>query len=144
MHHDTIDRIVTAFESLQPDTVQALQSLYADGARFTDPFNEVQGWPAIAAIFHDMFEQMQAPRFVVTQRIADEAQCVLMWELHFRFRRFHPAQAQCIRGVSYLVFDDEGRIHTHCDYWDAAHQLYARLPIIGGVMRWLRRRAQAA
>jgi len=29
----------------------------------------------------------------------------------------------------------------HRDYWDAAGELYAKLPLIGAVMRWLRRRA---
>ena len=143
MHHDAIARIVSAFESLQPETVPALQSLYRSDACFTDPFNEVQGWPAIAAIFHDMFEQMLEPRFVVTQRIVDGAQCVLVWELHFRFRRFQPAQAHSIRGVTHLLLDEMGRVQMHRDYWDAAHELYAKLPVVGGLMRWLRRRAQA-
>ena len=28
----------------------------------------------------------------------------------------------------------------HRDYWDAAEELYEKLPILGGLMRWLKRR----
>jgi len=30
-------------------------------------------------------------------------------------------------------------VTLHRDYWDAANELYAQLPLIGALMRWLRR-----
>ena len=38
---------------------------------------------------------------------------------------------------------DDGRITLHRDYWDAAEELYEKLPVIGTLMRWLRRRLAA-
>jgi hypothetical protein len=29
----------------------------------------------------------------------------------------------------------------HRDYWDAAEELYEKLPVLGGLMRFLKRRA---
>jgi hypothetical protein len=29
----------------------------------------------------------------------------------------------------------------HRDYWDAAEELYEKLPVLGGLMRWLKTRA---
>lgn len=29
----------------------------------------------------------------------------------------------------------------HRDYWDAAEELYEKLPVLGDLMRWLRRQA---
>ncbi|WP_413888997.1 hypothetical protein [Candidatus Aalborgicola defluviihabitans] len=37
----------------------------------------------------------------------------------------------------------DGRILDHRDYWDAAEELYEKLPLLGGLMRWLKRRANA-
>ena len=48
---------------------------------------------------------------------------------------------QCIHGGSHLRFAPDGRIAEHRDYWDAAEELYAKLPVIGALMRWLRARA---
>src|SRR5690606_157913 len=52
---EAITRLVECFENLQPATVAELGRLYAPDARFKDPFNEVQGVPAIEAIFQHMF-----------------------------------------------------------------------------------------
>ncbi|MCA0424309.1 MAG: nuclear transport factor 2 family protein, partial [Proteobacteria bacterium] len=37
----------------------------------------------------------------------------------------------------------DGRIAEHRDYWDAAEELYEKLPAIGALMRWLKRRANS-
>jgi steroid delta-isomerase len=42
-----------------------------------------------------------------------------------------------------LILNDDGRIAQHRDYWDAAEELYEKLPVIGGLMRWMRRRGQS-
>ena len=46
-----------------------------------------------------------------------------------------------MRGASHLVLDPQGLIVLHRDYWDAAEELYEKLPVVGALMRWLRRRA---
>jgi hypothetical protein len=35
------------------------------------------------------------------------------------------------------------RVAVHRDYWDAAEELYEKLPVVGGVMRWLKKRANS-
>jgi len=45
-----------------------------------------------------------------------------------------------VAGVSRVVLADDGRVSEHIDYWDAAGELYSQFPVIGGLMRWLRRR----
>jgi hypothetical protein len=136
-----VDALVQWFEHLTPASVQQLSRFYAVDARFKDPFNDVQGVPAVEAIFVHMFEALIAPRFVVTGRVAQGTQCFLTWEFRFCFRNFHHGQEQVILGASHLVFDGAGKVHLHRDYWDAAEELYEKLPWVGSLMRWLKRRA---
>ena len=37
----------------------------------------------------------------------------------------------------------QGRILLHRDYWDAAEELYEKIPLVGALMRWLKTRANA-
>jgi steroid delta-isomerase len=37
-------------------------------------------------------------------------------------------------------FGSDGRVLYHRDYWDAAGELYENLPVIGGLMRWLKQK----
>jgi len=138
-----VDALVQWFEHLTPASVQQLSRFYAVDARFKDPFNDVQGVPAVEAIFVHMFEALIAPRFVVTGRVAQGTQCFLTWEFRFCFRNFHHGQEQVILGASHLVFDGAGKVHLHRDYWDAAEELYEKLPWVGSLMRWLKRRANS-
>ncbi len=141
-HLDTAARdFVRYFEQLTPADLPRLSDFYAADARFKDPFNEVQGLPAIEAIFRHMYASLEAPRFVVTGQVQQGPQCFLLWDFHFRFRRFDTRTEQRVRGSSHIVFDEQGRVTLHRDYWDAAEELYEKLPWIGGLMRWLKRRA---
>lgn len=142
-YHAAVDRIVQAFESITPASVAALGDIYTPHAHFKDPFNDVRGLDAVQGIFAHMFVALDAPRFVVTRRIVDGAHCFLVWEFRFRFRRFDTAREQCIAGGSHLQLAPDGRILDHRDYWDAAEELYEKLPLLGGLMRWLKRRANA-
>jgi len=67
-------------------------------------------------------------------------QCFLTWEFRFGFKGFKRGQEQVILGASHLVLSDTGRVTLHRDYWDAAEELYEKLPLVGGLMRWLKRR----
>jgi len=136
-----IDRIVAAFETLTPTAVDTLGTLYAPEARFKDPFNDVQGPAEIGRIFRHMFASLDQPRFVITGRIVQGAQCFLTWEFHFGFKTFKRHQTQCILGGTHLQLNEAGRITLHRDYWDAAEELYEKLPLLGGLMRWLKRQA---
>ena len=138
-----VARVVAFFEQLSPADLTRIAELYASDARFKDPFNEVEGVPAITAVFEHMYRALDAPRFVVRDIVADGDQCFLTWEFLFRFRRFSPRVDQVVRGATHLRFAADGRIALHRDYWDAAEELYQKLPAVGTLMRWLRRRANA-
>jgi hypothetical protein len=138
-----VDRIADTFQTLTPAGVAALGTIYAPDARFKDPFNEVRGLAEIQRVFRHMYASLETPRFVVTGSIVQGAQCFLTWEFHFAFRHFKRGRAQCITGGSHLVLDGEGRITLHRDYWDAAEELYEKLPVVGSLMRWMKRRGNS-
>jgi ketosteroid isomerase-like protein len=138
---EAVHRLARFYEELNPQSLEQLATYYAPNARFKDPFNEVQGLPAIQRIFEHMFVALHEPRFVVSHQIVDGQQAFLVWEFRFRMRRFDTTTVQSIRGGSHLTMDGDGRVTDHRDYWDAAEELYEKLPGLGALMRWLKRRA---
>lgn len=126
------------FEALTPETVPKLRDLCAADVRFRDPFNDVTGVATLEAIFNDMFRLLIEPRFVVSDWALGGDTAYLRWTM--TFRRAPGGQLLTIEGVSEVHFDPTGRVIAHIDHWDAAGQLYERLPLIGAVSRWIRRR----
>lgn len=124
------------FEALRPETVADLYGLARPDLRFRDPFNDVVGVEAVERIFRHMFRSLDDPGFAITDRALGEAAGYLRWTMTFglRGRRYH------IDGVAEIDVDHDGRIAGHVDHWDAASQLYGRLPWIGWPFRFLRRR----
>jgi len=140
---DAVARIEVFFSALGPSDLSRLGDFYTPDACFKDPFNEVRGVAAIQRIFQHMFEALDAPRFVITRRVVDGDQCFLVWEFRFGFKNFHKGVEQVVHGGSHLLLAPDGRIQSHRDYWDAAEELYEKLPVVGGLMRWLKRRANS-
>ena len=134
-------RAVGFYEALTPETLSQVASVYADDARFIDPFNDVRGHAGIRGVFEHMFAALDAPRFDVTESVTEGDQGFLLWNFHFR--RQGRSDAMSIHGASHLRFAADGRIAWHRDYWDPARELYEGLPILGALLRWLRRRLSA-
>ena len=139
---EAVTRVIAFFENLSPADVATIGQFYAPQARFKDPFNEVRGVPEVQRVFAHMFQALDEPRFVVHDIVVQGDQCVLTWDFRFRFRRFDRA-LQTVRGATHLRLDAAGLVTEHRDYWDAAEELYEKLPLVGGLMRWLKRRANS-
>lgn len=129
-------RVIDFYETLSPARLPALAEVYTEATRFKDPFNDVQGQAAVQALFAHMFDTLEAPRFVVLTALTQGEQAFLTWDFHFRLR----GRPLCIHGASHLIYAGDGRVDRHRDYWDAAEELYEKLPLLGRLMRWLRRR----
>jgi steroid Delta-isomerase len=144
-----LQRVVRFFETISKQSLAELAQVYGPDAYFKDPFNEVRGFKAIQRIFLTMFDQVDAPGFKVIRALqsADNAsseasEVFLVWEFSFRFKRFKQSQVQCVRGSSHLRLDQEGKIVFHRDYWDVAEELYEKIPLLGTLMRFVKRQAQ--
>jgi hypothetical protein len=138
-----VARLIVFFETLTPQSLAGLGDIYAADARFKDPFNDVQGLDAIQGVFAHMFVALQQPRFVITRQVTHGNDCFITWDFYFHFGNYRRGIEQKIAGASHLVFDADGRVQLHRDYWDAAEELYEKLPLVGSLMRWLKRRANS-
>lgn len=133
-----IERVVAFYETMTRASLADLATVYAEDARFIDPFNDVRGHAALRAIFEHMFDTLEAPSFKIVDALGNAEQSFLTWD--FSFRRQGHDTTLTIHGASHLRFDADGRVTLHRDYWDAAQQVYERVPMLGAVLRWLRRR----
>ncbi len=138
-----VDNTVTYFETLTEASVSKLPNYYVEDAYFKDPFNEVRGIKHIQHIFDHMYTALDKPRFIITSRIVEDNTCFLVWDFKFYMKNYDKTKEQTIRGGSHLILNAEGKIVSHRDYWDAAEELYEKLPVVGALMRWLKKRANS-
>ncbi|MDG4868500.1 nuclear transport factor 2 family protein [Guyparkeria sp. 1SP6A2] len=134
-----LERYVAVMEGLRPDNLDTLDAVFVADARFVDPFNDVRGIQAIRAVFAHGFSQCRGMRFEVSARAVDGERGLLRWRMSCGEGR----GAWKIDGMSEVIVAADGRIAAHLDYWDPAGQLYERVPLLGWLMRRIRRRLAA-
>lgn len=138
-----MDEALRYLSQLSPPSLADLGQHYTEDARFKDPFQEVWGLEAVRLVYGHMFETLVRPRFVITSRVQEGAECFVTWDFVFEAASWQQGREQCIRGSSQLLMrQDAGvwRIVSHRDYWDVVEELYEKIPLLGGLMRWLKRR----
>jgi steroid Delta-isomerase len=141
MSEQALKRAITFFEYLSPKDIARMQEIYTNDAYFKDPFNEVHGLEPVRAIFSHMFVKIDNPKFKVLSHILGDNEAFLVWDFLLTFKGEKIERK--IHGSSHLKFSSDGKIAYHRDYWDAAEELYEQLPILGSIMRWLKKRANA-
>lgn len=130
-----------------PAMMEDLAGIVTDDMHFRDPFNDVVGRAHFARCLEDMLHQLADLEIVVTHAAPLEAllpgdgatRYALYWRFGGRLVRLGGRRWD-VTGVAVVTLAADGRVAEHLDYWDAAGGLYEQLPLIGALMRWLRRR----
>lgn len=134
-----IDKLIAFYNNLSPETVLNVTDVYTADAYFKDPFNEFNGADRIEQIFRHMYRTLNDPRFVIRGWSGTDHDGFVIWDMHFRSRLMRGGGEQTIHGVSHIRFDVSGKVSYHRDYWDTGEELYAKLPVLGWIIRRLRR-----
>jgi steroid delta-isomerase len=137
--HDWIELFVRLGADGAPSLERLAQITRAD-VRFRDPFHDLSGQEALRALLQHTARQVREVKFDLLDSAVSGQHVYLKWRMSGKVRLLGDWQ---VLGMSELVFDNDGQLCLHQDYWDAAEQFYARLPFIGWLWRWLRWRAAA-
>ncbi|GAB3625711.1 isomerase [Pandoraea terrae] len=138
-HAAALVRLTRYYESLSLQNIGSLGEFYTPNAYFRNPFNEVRTSAEMAHIFRRLLMHIDVPRIEITATILQSNQAFLVWNFRCRLKRWHEDELT-IRGASHLRLSNDGRVAYQRDYWDVAEELYEKLPMLGRLMRWLKRR----
>ena len=130
-----LPHLLSWFEQLSPQTLGQITELYHPQCYFKDPFNEFYERKSLEKLFAEMFVKLDQPRFVISETLSEGHSTFIVWQFHFVLRQRNVQ----INGSSHVKFDEQGLVTFHRDYWDAAEELYEKLPVIGFVMKQLKK-----
>jgi steroid delta-isomerase len=140
-----LTRYIAFMSTLSEARLSELPEIVTDDMSFQDPFNNLRGREAFARCLHEMLGQLADLKITVTHvgELLDPAgegaaRYVLRWTFGGRLTKLGNRPWQ-VTGMSEVTLAGDGRVNSHIDYWDAAQGLYEKLPLVGDLMRWLRR-----
>lgn len=126
------------WQALGPDTLHLIDDSMAPSVRFVDPFVALHGREAVRAHFARVYAKLHGVTVSVHDVACGSQAAYLRWTFAYRLKPNGAPWA--LEGVSEVAFDGEGRAVAHIDHWDAGSQVYAKLPLLGPVIRWVARR----
>ena len=133
-----VERYIAFWRRLSTDTLADFDDHVTSDFRFVDPFGEHRGVDRVRAQFARTFAMIDDVDITVTDYAISGRTAYLRWSFAYTTgRRRRPWR---IEGVGEVHIAPDGRASAHIDHWDAAGQTYEKLPIIGAVLRALRRR----
>ena len=135
-----LDRFKNNFRDLTKADWSQLSEIYADNIIFKDPVHEIKGLVAVEDYFSNICTDLLECRFEYLDEVISGNTAYLKWVMHFRHPRLGTDIID-VRGVSHILWND--KIEYHEDLYDMGAMLYEKLPILGGVTRWLKSRLAA-
>lgn len=139
---DFLQRFANDFSALDASNLHRLGELYSDDVHFRDPLHEISGLSALQDYFTELYANITELSFEFhSVDLLHEGAGYLRWSMRYRHPRLRGGRTIEVRGCTYVEWHvGVERVYLHHDYFDAGALLYEHLPVVGGVIGWLKRR----
>ena len=136
---EALARFRRFYDEFSPAWIERVEELYAPGFEFQDAFHAIRGdFVALRAYFSRVLTALDESRFIVEDTATGDDGSYVRWRWEWRRRAKDPQKT--VPGVTHLRFDADGRITHHTDLFDAAGGFYETLPVVGTMLRAIKKR----
>ena len=136
-----IARFTEFLREWDPETIaDSVRSVYASDAYFNDTIKEISTNEEIAHYLAESLAATELVRIEVKDVARSGVDYYFRWEMDIKFRNLNNGAWTQSEGMSQIRFDREGKVVMHRDFWDAAGGLFAYMPVIGSLLRWIKGR----
>ncbi len=138
MANELLRNLRSVYINFDQKVINRLPEIYSSDIQFRDPFHAINGLDNLTIYFQGMMKDLNECRFEFHHSVETDIEAVLFWTMHYSHRSIAGGKQLSLKGNSHLKFDD--RVFFHRDYFDAGEMLYEHLPLVGGVIRHVKRR----
>lgn len=126
------------YDEFGPAWIPRLEELYASGFVFADAFHTVHGDFAQMRKYFGRILTLHTTRFITEDDATGRDGSYVRWR--WEWKRTGSDPLRVVPGVTHLRFAADGRITHHTDLFDAASGFYEALPVVGSLLRQIKKR----
>ena len=131
-----VEQFKAYFSELNLSDLETINDFYSENILFQDPLHEIQGRENVREYFEKLNQNLISGAFTFTDEAIKGNTAFLQWEMNLQLKR--PKKKIQVSGISVLTIDQ--KITSHQDYFDAGALFYEHVPILGGLIRFLKRK----
>ena len=136
-------KIIQAFERFydqldERSLEKNLTAAYAENLYFNDTVTTIHERKNLLTYMRHTQQQLKGIQFEVLSIQQQGRDAFVRWNMHTQFSVLGQDKNVQSIGISHLRFNAENKIILHQDYWDSMQGFYQHLPVIGGVLQWIK------
>ena len=132
-----IEQFKQFYQDVKQPQLDKIADLYADHILFKDPVHQLRGIESVHAYLSSMCVNVTSGHFEYLDQVIGENTAYIKWNMHFRHKSLGD-KLVTVRGMTQVQFNE--RVYFHEDVYDLGEMLYEQVPLLGGVVRKLKKR----
>lgn len=136
-------RIRESFNSYRPGREEILSRLYHPDIHFIDPLGETRGLAGVTEHYQNIYQNVQMIRFEFANEAVHGNRHLCTWKMFLVTPKLNAGREIELAGVSDILFDELlNLVIYHRDYYDLGAMLYEHIPLVGSVIKTIKRKAR--
>lgn len=129
------------FNGLNGNTMPLVDRFYSEDTHFVDPVVDLHGRAAVRKYYENLYKNVESIRFEFSGHVKQGDEQVSLWTMVLRARGLDGGREIRVKGNSHFRFDpSSGQAVYHRDYFDMGEFIYERIPVLGGLIRFIKKR----
>ncbi|ADR22349.1 transcriptional regulator [Marivirga tractuosa] len=136
MNIHVVEKFKQYFSPIDFKNQSILNEIYSDHIVFKDPIHEIHGIENLKEYFNKLNDNLIEGSFRFTEESIVDNKAYLSWEMDLKLKR--PKKNVKASGISVLIMED--KIISQRDYFDAGELFYENIPLLGGIIRSIKKK----
>jgi hypothetical protein len=136
-----IERFKDFYAVFTPENVLAgVRDVYAKDAYLTDALKELNDIEDIEAYMLRLLKSVESCTFEFLDVAVSGGEYYFRWVSEAKPKTIKKGRTMRLYGMSHIRFDETGKVVFHVDYWDSAGGIFEHIPVLGGLIKLIKRR----
>ena len=107
---------------------------------FEDPIHKVEGLDNLLGYFNNLYQNLSFCEFTINDYFYKDNKAAVYWAMSFQHEKLNGGKKVNVIGHTHLQGVDDKVIY-HRDYLDVGAMLYEHIPLLGSVVKFIKKRA---
>lgn len=128
------------FNELNANMMHLVEQFYAEDIQFYDPIVHMDGLKEMRDYYIQMYKNVQTISWEFPDEVWQDNKCTLSWKMTLTAKDFNGNKPLTLDGISLMKFNPEGKACYHRDYFDMGAFVYEWVPVLGSMVRFVKKK----
>jgi len=131
---------IDVYNGLTIGNLDTLEQIYSEELSFQDQLHSIHGLKELTDYFAKLYRTVSSVKFELTNTLALDNVALIERNLSLSHPKLSNGKVILVEGARSLMFDQDGKVYHHRDYFDLGAMVYEHILVLGSLIRYLKRR----